>query len=1015
MLVSATLPTYDRASNRRPQFTRSAYSLHVHALSAKDHLDNMTLSTSHADTPLFAAEARPSTNNTSSASMVASSSNPPSTSTAPESLARPLPTRPKNHVRGVASDSRLWTTGRGFFEGRYQERQSYVSAQEQKKLEAERDAILQIQNAQAAKRRAKMMRLTPAYASLPRANTHTPSPPSSEASSARTASEADLATPPDNRLPFPSPKTRIGMATAQNAAPLHPGSRKALALKANSPGPEVLGGLSLDLHCLPSPAGDRSSISSTTSTNSELIRKKSGEPVKSSLKQYSGSYMYPRSASEAVVPTSAYSAKSIPTTPSAPKFVHFDKQLEHIKIFKVKGRPQAVSREGSPEHTETETEEERDYPWFGSRRGGGPGRAAGSRSPTNHPTTPDAVEVDEQLILRLPNFPSSAKLSFDKDIFLERIYLSDDLRSVRGTVQVKNLSFEKWVAVRFTLDHWATVNEVSAEYSESIKEGTADRFVFSIKLNEVLNWPRGAGLNETKTIFLCLRYTTGGREIWDNNDGGNYQLDFRKRPAQPAETARMPPTSNEGRGASASFGNTVPRRYTLSSMGPASTSSIIEMGRRTGVYGQKATRDNAMERLKQELERLRSDEEEADKAPASGSFISEMSKRRSPPVSPGGAGKPGSPSLWGARYDFGASLRDPTSGSRKTEAGRAAALDYFSARPSAVASSSPVRSSFVISAATPSPDGSIPRSAAELVPKFGRLGMLSPGLGESVVEHAAVSSSNTSSPTGSMLQVPQVGANAASSSGTLSPVSPTPSSSTRFNSFPPPNRNAQPRSVFGIWDEEARNGSNSGSASGSGSGSRSGTPPSPIGFSTTRIEIKGDGTVLEDYTPDGSQASLNSLNNSPNPFSPALSATSVDSDSTAMIDFSNKPGMSDSLDGLGSISGPSSYHYPRADHLEGRTQPSSFAAGDEPEQHGYSSSALSSSTTLSPSSELATPDEEFMRPSNLTSFNELVARFCWNSDNQVPQASPDAPSLNNHTPTSASGRSTPIARAAGAY
>jgi hypothetical protein len=128
-----------------------------------------------------------------------------------------------------------------------------------------------------------------------------------------------------------------------------------------------------------------------------------------------------------------------------------------------------------------------------------------------------------------------------------------------------------------------------------------------------------------------------------------------------------------------------------------------------------------------------------------------------------------------------------------------------------------------------------------------------------------------------------------------------------------------------------------------------------------------------------------------------------------------KPGMTSSLDNLGNLSGPSAYRFLRADHLEGRTRPSSFTAGDEAEQHGYSSSALSSSTTMSPSSELATPEEEFMRPSNLTSFNELVARFCWNSDNQVPQTSPDASGLAAHTPTSASGRSTPIARAGGAY
>ncbi|KAJ9476556.1 Serine/threonine-protein phosphatase 1 regulatory subunit GAC1 [Pseudozyma hubeiensis] len=1010
MLVNASYQTLDRVPDKRLQRVKVPLSSHVHIVTGNDQLDAMTLATPPVEVSVLTDSRGSPVNNAGqdhqrNPTPVASTS-----SSASHDLAQPVPTRPKNHMRGVASDSRLWTTGRSFFEGRYSERQTYVSASEQKELEAERDAIQQIQNVQAAKRRAKMMRLTPAFPSAHRENVHTPSPPSSEASSARTASEADLSTPPDNRLPFPSPKTRIGMAAAQNAAaPIHPGSRKALALKANSPGPEVLGGLSLDLQCLPSPAGDRSSISSTASTHSELVRKKSGEPVKSSLKSYTGSYIVPRSASAATFPTSSHGAKSVPTTPSAMKTVHFDPQLEHVKIFKVKGRPQAVSREGSPEHTETETEEERDYPWFGSRRGGGPGRSAGNRSPINL-ATPPATEADEQLVLRLPNFPSSAKLSLDKDIFLERIYLSDDLRSVRGTVQVKNLSFEKWVAVRFTLDHWATVNEVSAEYSESIKEGIADRFVFSIKLNEVLNWPRGAGLNETKTIFLCLRYTTGGREIWDNNDGGNYQLDFRKRPAQPAEASRMPPSTKEASSSSSSsaFGNTVPRRYTLSTMGPDATSSIIEMGRRTGVYGQKATRDHAMERLKQELERLRSDEEEADKAPASGTYASELAKRRSPPVSPGGAAKPGSPSVWSARYDFGASLRDPTSGSRKTEAGRAAALDYFSARPSAVATS-PMRSSFVVSAATPSPDGSTPRSAAELVPKFGRLGMLSPGLGEMVVEHPAVSSSNTSSPSGSMLQVPQIKGLGALSPDT--PSSPTPTSSTRYNSFPP-NRNVQSHSMFSMWDEDARNGIGSGSASGSASGSRSGTPPSPLGFSTPRVAIKNDGTVLEDYTPDGSQASPNSLTNSPNPFSPALSASSVDSDSTAMLDASGKSNMSSSLENL--ESGPSSYQYLRADHLEGRNRPSSFADGGDAEQHGYSSSALSS-TTLSPSSEVATPDEEFMRPSNLTSFNELVARFCWNNDNQVPQASPDSPAIAAHTPTSASGRSTPIARAGGAY
>ena len=83
--------------------------------------------------------------------------------------------------------------------------------------------------------------------------------------------------------------------------------------------------------------------------------------------------------------------------------------------------------------------------------------------------------------------------------------------------------------------------------------------------------------------------------------------------------------------------------------------------------------------------------------------------------------------------------------------------------------------------------------------------MLSPGLGQVVVEHPAITS-NATSPTDSLLQVPQVG-NAANGAAASSS-----SPSARFNSFPP-TRNAEPRSIFGLWDEEANSGTGSGSAS----------------------------------------------------------------------------------------------------------------------------------------------------------------------------------------------------------
>jgi hypothetical protein len=71
-----------------------------------------------------------------------------------------------------------------------------------------------------------------------------------------------------------------------------------------------------------------------------IIRKKSGQPVKSSLKSS-------RSATRGnlSVVTVGCSSKSEPPTP---KVVHFDTKLEHIKHFIAEQKPLAVSRDGTP-------------------------------------------------------------------------------------------------------------------------------------------------------------------------------------------------------------------------------------------------------------------------------------------------------------------------------------------------------------------------------------------------------------------------------------------------------------------------------------------------------------------------------------------------------------------------------------------------------------------------------------------------------------------------------------------
>src|SRR5216683_2439304 len=85
-----------------------------------------------------------------------------------------------------------------------------------------------------------------------------------------------------------------------------------------------------------------------------LPRKKSGEPLKSSLK----AKRTPARGSLTVItdPVGLSSSKSAPATP-AHKGVRFDSQLEHVKLFLAEQKPLAVSRDGSPTDTSgTESE-----------------------------------------------------------------------------------------------------------------------------------------------------------------------------------------------------------------------------------------------------------------------------------------------------------------------------------------------------------------------------------------------------------------------------------------------------------------------------------------------------------------------------------------------------------------------------------------------------------------------------------------------------------------------------------
>ncbi|KAI1102564.1 carbohydrate-binding module family 21 protein [Jackrogersella minutella] len=241
----------------------------------------------------------------------------------------------------------------------------------------------------------------------------------------------------------------------------------------------------------------------------QMVRKKSGELVRPALR-------------------AQRRPSSMPGTPTFSKAVHFDSHLEHVRHFLQVDRPLAVSAGSSPaENYESDTE----YP-FG----------------VDEKVSPRSPSFEWELVVN--NFPADTPIRRALPIRLERVWMSPDQKCLIGSAAVANLAFQKAVVCRFTFDYWKTTSEVAAEYHQEIRprdiEAGHDRFQFSLKLSDFANL-------EAKTLFFCIRYTVNGLEYWDNNNGFNFQVDFRKK--------MLPANSKKGvqAGSPRSAGNGLPR------------------------------------------------------------------------------------------------------------------------------------------------------------------------------------------------------------------------------------------------------------------------------------------------------------------------------------------------------------------------------------------------------------------------------------------------------------------------
>ncbi|VVT58212.1 uncharacterized protein SAPINGB_P006093 [Magnusiomyces paraingens] len=240
-------------------------------------------------------------------------------------------------------------------------------------------------------------------------------------------------------------------------------------------------------------------INLPTSPSQVIIRKKSGERVKSSLKL-----------------PSLVRPCSMPNTPS--KMVHFDTNLVHVRHFLNSEKPTAVSADSSPSDERAKFH---------------------LRAPDSESESDSESEIEEdprvgfqrflsrsEWKISLPNFPH---VSLDdmstKNVCLESIFLSSDKESLVGHIAVRNMAYQKYVCIRYTTDYWKTFTEVQADYNDDVRRKKRlpgfDKFTFAIKL---ANIPYNT--LTSKSMYLCVRYATAGQEFWDNNNSYNYQVDF---------------------------------------------------------------------------------------------------------------------------------------------------------------------------------------------------------------------------------------------------------------------------------------------------------------------------------------------------------------------------------------------------------------------------------------------------------------------------------------------------------
>ncbi|XP_065521041.1 protein phosphatase 1 regulatory subunit 3A [Lathamus discolor] len=110
----------------------------------------------------------------------------------------------------------------------------------------------------------------------------------------------------------------------------------------------------------------------------------------------------------------------------------------------------------------------------------------------------------------------------EQKVLLESVVFLPGITCMNGIIRVLNVSFEKQVYVRMTLNNWLSYYDILAEFMPNSCGSETDQFCFKISLVPPYQ-------KDGAKVEFCIRYETSVGTFWANNNDKNYTLICHKK------------------------------------------------------------------------------------------------------------------------------------------------------------------------------------------------------------------------------------------------------------------------------------------------------------------------------------------------------------------------------------------------------------------------------------------------------------------------------------------------------